>query len=42
MNTNAAVMGTSQQRELLLSMEESNHKDQMNLYEKLSLWDIKR
>ena len=38
MNSNAAVMGTSQQMELLLNMEESNHGDQINLYEKLSIW----
>lgn len=30
-------MGT-QQMELLLNMEESNYNDQVNLYEKLSIW----
>jgi len=35
--TNALVMGSPEQMELLLNMEQSNYDDQMNIYEKLSI-----
>ena len=41
LKSNPAVMGTSQQMELLLNMEQSNYNDQVNFYEKLSIWKAK-